>query len=96
MSKNVVEPEGPQMTSQYGAYALDAGLASLHTRTRMPPPGHARPRTPTDRPISNTYCFSTAIMIRVRLSVLRCTYSSCVLRVNIYSNITGQLNAVSV
>jgi hypothetical protein len=25
MSKNVIEPEGPQMTSQYGAYALHAG-----------------------------------------------------------------------
>ena len=25
MSKNVVESEGPQMTSQYGAYALNAG-----------------------------------------------------------------------
>jgi hypothetical protein len=25
MSKNVVEPEGPQMTSQYGAYKLRAG-----------------------------------------------------------------------
>jgi hypothetical protein len=25
MSKNTVEPEGPQMTSQYGAYELHAG-----------------------------------------------------------------------
>ena len=25
MSKNVVEPEGPQMTSQYGAYEFHAG-----------------------------------------------------------------------
>ena len=24
-AENVVEPEGPQMTSQYGAYALNAG-----------------------------------------------------------------------
>jgi hypothetical protein len=24
MSKNVVEPEGPQTTSQYGAYAFNA------------------------------------------------------------------------
>jgi hypothetical protein len=35
MSKNVVETEGPQMTSQYGAYALRAGLARVHTRMRM-------------------------------------------------------------
>jgi hypothetical protein len=27
MSKNMVEPEGPQMTSQYGLYALNAGYA---------------------------------------------------------------------
>jgi hypothetical protein len=25
MSKNMVEPEGPQMTSQYGAYELRGG-----------------------------------------------------------------------
>ena len=25
MSKNMVDPEGPQMTSQYGAYALNSG-----------------------------------------------------------------------
>jgi hypothetical protein len=25
MSKNVVEPEGPHVTSQYGAYTLHAG-----------------------------------------------------------------------
>ena len=35
MSKNEVEPEGPQMTSQHGAYMLNAGYARLHARTRM-------------------------------------------------------------
>jgi hypothetical protein len=25
MSKNIVQPEEPQMTSQYGGYALEAG-----------------------------------------------------------------------
>jgi hypothetical protein len=50
MSKNTVETEGPQMTSQYGAYALRAGLARLHARicTHKPTrPGthmHARTR----------------------------------------------------
>jgi hypothetical protein len=34
LSKNIVETEGLQMTSQYGAYTLSAGLASLHARTR--------------------------------------------------------------
>ena len=41
MSKNIVETEGPQMTSQYGAYALRAGLARLYARMRMHTP--ARP-----------------------------------------------------
>jgi hypothetical protein len=31
----MVEPEGPQMTSQYGTYALLAGLARLHALTCM-------------------------------------------------------------
>ena len=39
--KNMVEIEGPQMTSQYGAYALRAGLAWLHALIRM------HTRTPT-------------------------------------------------
>ena len=39
MSKNVVETERPQMTSQYGAYALYAGWERLHTH------GHAHTHT---------------------------------------------------
>ena len=35
MSKNVVETEGPQMTSQYGAYVLRAGLARLYAHMHM-------------------------------------------------------------
>ena len=35
MPKNVVETEGPQMTSQYGANALRAGLTRLHARMHM-------------------------------------------------------------
>jgi hypothetical protein len=34
MSKNVVQTKGPQMTLQYGTYALHAGLVRLHGRTR--------------------------------------------------------------
>jgi hypothetical protein len=34
MSKNIVETKGPQMTLQYGAYALRAGLARLCARMR--------------------------------------------------------------
>ena len=40
--KNVVETEG-HMTSQYGAYALRAGLARLHALIRMLTP--TRPGT---------------------------------------------------
>jgi hypothetical protein len=43
MSKNLVETEGPQMTSQYGAYAFRAGSARLHARMRKHTP--TRPGT---------------------------------------------------
>ena len=43
MPKNMVETEGPQMTSQYGAYALRAGLARLQALMRMHTP--TRPST---------------------------------------------------
>ena len=59
MSKNMVEPEGPQVTS-YGAYALHAGKARLH----------ACARAYTHRQICNTDCFFAAtIFTRTRLSV---------------------------
>jgi hypothetical protein len=57
------------MTSQYGAYELRAGLASLHARMRKYRPTrpgnqmHARTRKHAHRPISNIYCFSTATMV---------------------------------
>jgi hypothetical protein len=38
MSKSVIETKGPQMTSQYGAYALRAGLARLYACIRMHTP----------------------------------------------------------
>ena len=41
MSKNVVEPKGPQMTSQYGAYVLHARLAKLHLCMRTHTPTHS-------------------------------------------------------
>ena len=43
MSKNMVEAKGPQMTSQYGAYALRAELARLHALMPMQTP--TRPGT---------------------------------------------------
>jgi kynurenine formamidase len=39
MSKNVVDTEGPQTTSQYGA--LRAGLARLYARMRIHTPTHS-------------------------------------------------------
>jgi hypothetical protein len=38
MSKHVVETKWPQMTSQYGAYALRAGLGRLYARMSMHTP----------------------------------------------------------
>jgi hypothetical protein len=35
MSQTTVEAEEPQMTSQYSEYALHAGKAKLHARTRV-------------------------------------------------------------
>ena len=66
MWKNVVETKRPQMTPQYGAYALRAGLVRLYARLRMHALKHAR----THRPINNTSFFITATMIRQRASLL--------------------------
>jgi hypothetical protein len=43
MSNNFAETKGPQVTSQYEAYALHAGLARLYARMRMHTP--TRPGT---------------------------------------------------
>jgi hypothetical protein len=77
MSKNL-ETNEPQMTSQYGAYALRVGLARLHARMHMHTPMRRAPtRTHAHRQICNTYCFSTATVIRERASLLRYTYIAC-------------------
>jgi hypothetical protein len=51
MLKNIAETEWPQMTSQYGAYALHAGLAKLHALMNMNTPTgtHKHPRADTDQ-----------------------------------------------
>ena len=46
MSNNEVGTEGPQMTSQYGAYSLRVELAKLHSLIRTHTP--TRPGTHTD------------------------------------------------
>jgi hypothetical protein len=80
--KKVVETEGPQMTSQYGAYALRAEKARLHSRIRM------HTHTHTHIPISNIYRFSTVTVIPGRASVLRYTmYIVCLVTVrNVAAN----------
>ena len=81
MSKNLEKTEGPQMTSQHGAYALHAGLARLQTLMRMHTPTRPSTHTPTHTHINNTYCFSTVTMVSwTRVSValyvhcLSCSY----------------------
>ena len=66
VSENVVETEVPQMTSQYGAYALRAGFARLHALMRMHTSTHPgthmhasmRSHARTPSPISNIYSFT--------------------------------------
>ena len=74
MSKNMVGADGPQMTSEYGAYALHAGLGRLHALMCTHTP--TRPHACTHRLINNAYCFSKATIIRERASMLRYTYIS--------------------
>ena len=71
MSKNMVEPERTQMTSQYGACVLHAGQVRLraraHTSThkRAHETTHASINTHAHahKEICNTYCFSTASVV---------------------------------
>ena len=42
MSRIIVETERPQMTSQYGAYALSARRVRMHTPTHLGIHLHAR------------------------------------------------------
>jgi hypothetical protein len=46
----------------------------MHTPTRPDSLMHALARMHTHRPISDTYCFTTATMIRERATILRYTY----------------------
>jgi hypothetical protein len=96
MSKNVAGTEGPQMTSQYGAYMLHAKKARLQARTHvhMPkcPGTHMHACTHAHRPISNNYCFSMAMMICKRASMLCYMYSACLVNLPLrhYEGIISQ------
>jgi hypothetical protein len=80
MSKNIVEIDGPQMTSQYGAHALRAGLTRLLALIRMHTPKrpgtHMHARTSKDAH-TDQYLMLTAFpqqqWFRERASILRYT-----------------------
>ena len=87
MSKNVVETEGPEMTSQYGRYALRAGLASLNARMRVHTPTrsgthiHARTHARTCKQAHTSQyviliTFTQQKWFRECASVLRYTYNA--------------------
>jgi hypothetical protein len=63
MSKNVVEPERPQMKTwrHVACWIIKATRAEAHARTRATPPPRARTHTHTQ--ISNTYCICTATTV---------------------------------
>jgi hypothetical protein len=88
MPKNVVDAEGPQMTSQYGAYVLHAGYARLHALTFMhmltlpvtQPHKHARTHTraQTQKQICNiNCCFKATMFSRTHPNVML-LYVHCV------------------
>ena len=84
MSKNVVEPEKPQTTSQYETYALHAGLERRYVliRTHMPTHPdthmHARARTHTHKYVILT-AFPRQQWFRERASLLCYTYIACII-----------------
>ena len=82
MSKNIVETVGPQMTLQYGAYALRAVLARLYAHMRMHTP--TRPRTHMHaRKCNHARTDQSVIVIAFppqqwfRFLMLRYTYVAC-------------------
>jgi hypothetical protein len=80
MSKNLWEPEWPQITSQYSAYALCAGLVRLYTRprARVPTCTHERTRKHayTDKYVI-VIAFSQHQWFRERASMLRYMHIAC-------------------
>jgi hypothetical protein len=77
MTKNIMENEGPQMTSQYDdtrwSWIGKVICTYAHAHAHAPEYPHAC----THIWVSNTYCFSTSTIIRERASVLRDTYIVC-------------------
>ena len=88
MSKNIVETEGLRMTSQYGAYALRAGLARLYARMSMHRP--TRPGTKCTHARTRKHAHTDQYVILIALPVqqwfrergllLRYTYIACIVK----------------
>jgi hypothetical protein len=101
MSKNIMETEQLQMTSQYGAYALRTGLARLYARTRMHTPTrpgnhvHARKRmhAHTDQYVI-LIAFPQQQWLRKRASMLRYTYIACVVYYTLPSHMLNSERAI--
>ena len=72
MSKNMVEQKGPQMTSQYGAFSLHAGLARLYARARM----HTDTLTHADRYVI-LIAFPQQQWLQEHALMLRYTHIAC-------------------
>ena len=82
MSKNMVEPEGPQTTLQYARIRVECWISKatcthLHAKAHVPGRARARRHARAHTQICKIYCFSKAKIIRGRASVLRCTYIAC-------------------
>ena len=71
----MVETEGATNNVRiWRTYAHAHAHASGYPHART----HARTHAYTHRPVSNTYCFSTAAMIREGALLLRDTYIACI------------------
>ena len=84
MSENIVDTEGPEITSQHGAYALRAGLVRLYARMRPHTPTrsgtHMHARTGKHAHTGQyviLIAFPQQQRFRQRASVLRYTYLPC-------------------
>ena len=65
MSKNLVKPERPQITTwrRVACWIVKATWAQAHVRVRTPTPTQHPPPPPTHTEICNTHCSSTDAMV---------------------------------
>jgi hypothetical protein len=87
------------MTSQYGAYALHAGLARLHARMRVHTTTlagvlHARTHAHTDQKVM-LIAFSRQQSFGESVSILRYTYSVCLVMLCLLAGLLLSVTASS-